>query len=765
MNEHKIEIFNLQEIASWWLPHQLETVCNIIAALPPLQRSFVWKTDQVENLWDSITQEFPIGSLLLSKINDPDKQKTVLGKQADGYHTPTHFLLDGQQRVTSIAMGFRNIWDKNNSESIANVTATLWVDLDTLENNDRTYAFRVVTKSHPWGYQKTQNNRRLNKFKTEEAFRTFKYISKKESIVPHQLELSQVFPWESHNPIPVPLLIESIIESKYNNEADSQLTAEILWGKFSKTNIWVYGRDDKNISERFSIFERLANKNSSNEEEEKFNHLVKNIYSALRNLRIPAPEVPEKFSRIDENQNTISPIFKLFKRINTGGTDLTQEEINYSYLKTIWPEAPEIIENKILSKRYICTPSRLISLLSRLYLMVNNQKIQSLQALLSISQFQKIISEDSEGFQSFCEKRGEEIVERIWMLLVGPENTSNSQNSIFLNNYLAAQIARQSEDLMLVFMYWVYLNSRDIKTLNTEESRRILGFVTAICWFSDSTKKPKIARLLCKELILFNTKHTDMSEFFNHETFNKLLLVNDSQILLSAFIKPSMLKRSLLKHIDNQEHLKKHYWENFSTDNCPDDIINFFKKTHNLEDDNGVSAKTSWNIFFNHIRAHRELLIYAQNKFFKDFFDWFDPTLPDQINNQNRPWDDDHVLPKSWTNHDTKSKNETPIHVRDWVHSNGNFRIWPMELNRSKSNKTILESKCPEYNLKNSDEVQAASFISKSELELLDVFCDYQPINNIESHHWDRFVKFAIRRTVNIYRNWYENFKIDELMK
>ena len=38
--------------------------------LPALQRKFVWDTPQIEGLFDSIMQGFPIGTFLLWELND-----------------------------------------------------------------------------------------------------------------------------------------------------------------------------------------------------------------------------------------------------------------------------------------------------------------------------------------------------------------------------------------------------------------------------------------------------------------------------------------------------------------------------------------------------------------------------------------------------------------------------------------------------------------------------------------------------------------------
>jgi hypothetical protein len=68
-------------------------------ALPELQRPFVWHTSAVRDLLDSMYRGFPVGYLMLWHAADVDGK--FIG--ADGkQHTPTQFIVDGQQRLTSL---------------------------------------------------------------------------------------------------------------------------------------------------------------------------------------------------------------------------------------------------------------------------------------------------------------------------------------------------------------------------------------------------------------------------------------------------------------------------------------------------------------------------------------------------------------------------------------------------------------------------------------------------------------------------------------
>ena len=112
--------------------------------LPAIQRGFVWRTAQIENLWDSILRGYPVGAFLLS---------------SNGDHLD---LFDGQQRATSIALGFYNPWEKHKDKArIGNDKSlpTVWLDLDpAVKPEGSTYLVRVLTKSHPWGYLARNNS-------------------------------------------------------------------------------------------------------------------------------------------------------------------------------------------------------------------------------------------------------------------------------------------------------------------------------------------------------------------------------------------------------------------------------------------------------------------------------------------------------------------------------------------------------------------------------------------------------------------------------
>lgn len=73
--------------------------------VPPLQRPFVWKQDQIIALLESIYNEYPIGSILWWETNETlASERNIAGfklPQKPESH-PFYYVLDGQQRLSSL---------------------------------------------------------------------------------------------------------------------------------------------------------------------------------------------------------------------------------------------------------------------------------------------------------------------------------------------------------------------------------------------------------------------------------------------------------------------------------------------------------------------------------------------------------------------------------------------------------------------------------------------------------------------------------------
>lgn len=70
-------------------------------AIPVFQRNYVWKKEQVLDLFDSISKGYPIGSIMLWNTEDLYNSKDILTDQIKDTPKPQYYVLDGRQRLTT----------------------------------------------------------------------------------------------------------------------------------------------------------------------------------------------------------------------------------------------------------------------------------------------------------------------------------------------------------------------------------------------------------------------------------------------------------------------------------------------------------------------------------------------------------------------------------------------------------------------------------------------------------------------------------------
>lgn len=92
-------------MATFSIPDILNKVSSGQIRIPRFQRGFVWEPDRVAYLMDSIYKSYPIGSLLLWRTTERLANERNLGPftlPPPEIDFPIDYVLDGQQRITSI---------------------------------------------------------------------------------------------------------------------------------------------------------------------------------------------------------------------------------------------------------------------------------------------------------------------------------------------------------------------------------------------------------------------------------------------------------------------------------------------------------------------------------------------------------------------------------------------------------------------------------------------------------------------------------------
>lgn len=116
--------------------------------LPKFQRPFVWKRKDVINLFDSIYNGYPIGSILLWNSNEKlASERTIadliINSNEKSYY-PTNYLLDGQQRISSLCGCL--YWDEKDNKSLWNVVFDLENEIFLFPKNENKIEYFPLNK-------------------------------------------------------------------------------------------------------------------------------------------------------------------------------------------------------------------------------------------------------------------------------------------------------------------------------------------------------------------------------------------------------------------------------------------------------------------------------------------------------------------------------------------------------------------------------------------------------------------------------------------
>lgn len=387
--------------------------------IPNIQRGLVWKSIQMELLWDSILRGFPIGSML------------VLDKEGNGEGD----ILDGQQRANAIITGF----NKNEILGDEKPTNILWLDLNyngsESDKERRRYGIRLTNASHPWGYD--DNGNKLFANERRDSLRNSlgeDYSQRKKSdwdirqFVPHFFSKKPNF-----LPIPLAILVSAARDKEISNSESIKVFKETVTNdvnEFSKYSAqWKKLYKDK-------VLEFINNQ--ANED------FLRSFFE-LNNYCIV-------FNFVDNNDD----IEILFNRVNSRGTQMTNAELTYAAIKHYGaklcncPDIGQIIKKK---SEGTMLEQNLAQVLFR-YCFSDNNKISGEinaskireKALLDAAEkdediviinLRKMFSGDSKTLDSIIEGTKK-------ILLMSPDKDCE------LPNFLLAEIATKNPNLIIL---------------------------------------------------------------------------------------------------------------------------------------------------------------------------------------------------------------------------------------------------------------------------------------------------------------------------
>lgn len=161
--------------------------------LPEIQRRYIWNSTRVRDLFDSLYRGYPSGTILLWETDDKELplQDMAIEQQQD-YPYSTRLLLDGQQRLTSLAAVIRGkpVTVKNRTKPI-----------DLLFNLEHPDDLDIVTEVHEKGPEDKNGEGRIEDEAdaTEDELQkrldrmTFVVATKKLERLPQWVRVSEVF--------------------------------------------------------------------------------------------------------------------------------------------------------------------------------------------------------------------------------------------------------------------------------------------------------------------------------------------------------------------------------------------------------------------------------------------------------------------------------------------------------------------------------------------------------------------------------------------
>ena len=125
----------------------LDDLKNLKYQIPTFQREIVWDENNVKELWDSIYNFYPLGSILIWKTNIKLQNHRYVGGHKiteENLNLPEYqYILDGQQRTTALLTSLMG----GKIEGREDFNPTLYIDLTVEDNNsseDENYKKRFL---------------------------------------------------------------------------------------------------------------------------------------------------------------------------------------------------------------------------------------------------------------------------------------------------------------------------------------------------------------------------------------------------------------------------------------------------------------------------------------------------------------------------------------------------------------------------------------------------------------------------------------------
>lgn len=568
-------IVKLRDVGEWYVKKDV--------IIPDIQRDLLWTPKQIALLWDSIFKGMPIGTFMKQGRDNA--------------------LIDGQQRLNAIATGY-NLYNSQNPD------AMIWLDF----NGNECITFKdimVTTIAQPWGYRKDENLSFLSARERREAFNTFMQLSSDTKDLDSFYNLDKGIDLYHSWPVKASGLL--IPFSCLLKEAKGQ-------NEFVRKATECYSTSFNVIYNYFS---------------EQFNDFNKSLETALKSLYKQIKALKSyKIGITIVDLETVKDIELLFNRLNTAGTQISDDDLAYAVIKANFHNIKS--HDKDARLNYI-EPSKLARIVLRIAAsysegkgFVGNLKPEQIRQKAEDKQ-------ENETFKSL-------VTEYYNVLNDDLERVNAVFDSCNVPTVLRVSIAGRSPDIYMLLLYICHR----YQCLNEDLKRILCGMSLYLKWFCIDTSKAvnTIYRHIIDEVTIENIKSGILNVQSQQDSKERLII--------SPLIEPKKLK----------------------------ELIKIEKVS--VSDTWQPNLDIIWNTLWDKTINNREMLLYYQRNYISRYFSKYNPSNYKMWEGHNCPWDYDHVIPKDWFGNYSSSR----IYARfcnRWKNSIGNLAAIRFEVNRSKS--------------------------------------------------------------------------------
>ena len=534
-------------------------------------------------------------------------------------------ILDGQQRANAIVSGF----DKGPLLGCESPKTILWYDLgyrpSDSDPNRREFAVHLTNSSHPWGYdsENTTLSAQKRRMALDKAYSDISEDERRElSLHKGEWSLRRFLPYspcqkDDYLPIPLCFLVSAACGEVTEESFYQSVYKDIE--DFSKLSVW-WSQDYLGKVKQFL------------EEDHSNGRSLFEVFQKLNKYYVTFNYV-----------NTGEDIEILFNRVNSKGTPMSQEDLTYAAIKHYGAELTGCDNVRDIIKEMadgLMPEANLAQIIFRFCL--SQDKIPGeidAKAIRKYALTAKDGDEDKEPIKRIKDLFKEdgriikELIEKAKHIVLSGNN---------LPSVLFTEIGMNNPTIIIMLLKLVEIS--DGKCL---DYRFIQALVFYLYCFSENGKSDELARLV----------------------FQESQRAGDIRVNIQDIIRDSISQGWSYEPVSSFKGFKA----------LKDEALNKDWSIDNYSGENGFDmfkALFSYDSF-----QGAFMLKYAQRDFYKEYFSDYNPSNKALWEDNNRPWDHDHIIPKSWVN-----DGEWNSAQFNWLNSWGNIADIPYEENREKNN-------------------------------------------------------------------------------